>query len=166
MTVAGIGALGRRIDGATAARLAARAAQARFGRRTETLTDPTVRDTGEIRPEDLTIAWHGTACEDMLDAISARLGCGPVEARPHSLLVYGPGQFFKPHQDTEKHDGMIGTLVLILPSPHIGGTLRIRHTKGEHSRRSICARRRSAGAPSMRIAATRFCRSRRAGGWR
>lgn len=26
------------------------------------------------------------------------------------------GQFFKPHQDTEKHPGMIATLVLVWPS--------------------------------------------------
>ena len=34
----------------------------------------------------------------------------------HAMLVYGPGQFFAPHQDSEKADDMIGTLVVMLPS--------------------------------------------------
>jgi hypothetical protein len=34
----------------------------------------------------------------------------------HSMLVYGKGQFFLPHQDSEKNDAMVGTLVLSLPS--------------------------------------------------
>jgi hypothetical protein len=28
------------------------------------------------------------------------------------MLVYAPGQFFAPHQDSEKTDDMIGTLVV------------------------------------------------------
>jgi hypothetical protein len=48
-----------------------------------------------------------------------------VEARLHKLLVYGPGQFFKPHQDTEKHPGMVATLVLVWPCAHIGGELQV-----------------------------------------
>lgn len=43
------------------------------------------------------------------------------------MLVYGKGQFFLPHQDSEKHDGMVGTLVVSLPSVHSGGELVIDH---------------------------------------
>jgi hypothetical protein len=32
------------------------------------------------------------------------------------MLVYGKGQFFLPHQDSEKDDAMVGTLVVSLPS--------------------------------------------------
>jgi hypothetical protein len=39
-----------------------------------------------------------------------------LRAEPHALLVYGKGQFFLPHQDSEKDDAMIGTLVVSLPS--------------------------------------------------
>ena len=41
----------------------------------------------------------------------------------HSFLVYEPGQFFLPHQDSEKDDSMIGTLVVTLPSSYTGGEL-------------------------------------------
>ncbi|MFD0329112.1 2OG-Fe(II) oxygenase [Streptacidiphilus monticola] len=41
------------------------------------------------------------------------------------MLVYGKGQFFLPHQDSEKHDAMLGTLVVSLPSAHTGGELVI-----------------------------------------
>jgi hypothetical protein len=41
------------------------------------------------------------------------------------MLVYEPGQFFVPHQDSEKDDMMIGTLVVTLPSAYTGGALVI-----------------------------------------
>ena len=43
------------------------------------------------------------------------------------MLVYGKGQFFLPHQDSEKDDAMVGTLVVSLPSAHTGGELVIEH---------------------------------------
>jgi hypothetical protein len=43
------------------------------------------------------------------------------------MLVYGPGQFFAPHQDSEKTDDMIGTLVVNLPSHFTGGAMSIQH---------------------------------------
>src|SRR2546430_16096755 len=39
--------------------------------------------------------------------------------------------FFKAHRDTEKADGMFGTLVIVLPCPHRGGELVIRHAGRE-----------------------------------
>ncbi|MGH3283069.1 MAG: 2OG-Fe(II) oxygenase [Streptosporangiaceae bacterium] len=50
-----------------------------------------------------------------------------LETELHALLVYGPGQFFVPHQDTEKNDAMIGTLTVTLPSSHTGGEFIIEH---------------------------------------
>lgn len=44
-------------------------------------------------------------------------------------MVYGKDQFFNKHQDTEKLEGMVTTLVMILPSPHIGGDLIVEHNK-------------------------------------
>jgi hypothetical protein len=43
----------------------------------------------------------------------------------HSMLVYETGQFFVTHQDSEKDDSMIGTLVVTLPSAYTGGDLLI-----------------------------------------
>ena len=50
-----------------------------------------------------------------------------LRAELHNLLVYGPGQFFAPHQDSEKADGMIGSLVVLLRSDSKGGALAIEH---------------------------------------
>jgi hypothetical protein len=43
------------------------------------------------------------------------------------MLVYEKGQFFVAHQDSEKNDAMIGTLVVTLPSAYTGGTLLVGH---------------------------------------
>ena len=43
------------------------------------------------------------------------------------MLVYAPGQFFAPHQDSEKTDDMIGTLVVSLPSQFSGGAMVLEH---------------------------------------
>jgi len=52
-----------------------------------------------------------------------------VDARLYKLLLYEQGGHFKPHQDTEKERGMIGTLVVQLPveGGHTGGCLTVRH---------------------------------------
>jgi hypothetical protein len=49
------------------------------------------------------------------------------------MLIYKEGQFFDKHQDSEKLENMIASLVIILPSPHIGGNLVITHGKKSHS---------------------------------
>ena len=49
---------------------------------------------------------------------------GRLRATLDKLTIYGPGEFFAPHQDTEKDDDMIATLVVLLPSSFGGGALR------------------------------------------
>jgi len=73
-----------------------------------------------------------------LDAIVARAADGlgvqeSVRAELYKLLVYGTGDFFVEHRDTEKAAGMFATLVLILPSLYTGGELLVRH-KGREVR--------------------------------
>lgn len=53
-------------------------------------------------------------------------GC-TLEAELHSMLVYAPGQFFVRHQDSEKSDEMVGSLVVTLPSSFTGGALEVEH---------------------------------------
>ncbi len=43
------------------------------------------------------------------------------------MLVYAPGQFFLEHQDSEKEDAMVASLVVGLPSTFKGGALEVRH---------------------------------------
>ena len=102
---------------------------ARFGRGEETLTDPEVRDTWEIPESLVRIEWSdafGTLLGAVRDGLGLPSGC-ELAADFHSMLVYEPGQFFAAHQDSEKDDAMIGTLVVALPSAHIGGELVVGH---------------------------------------
>jgi 2OG-Fe(II) oxygenase superfamily len=102
---------------------------ARFGRGEETLTDPKVRDTWEIPESLVRIGWSaafGTILDAVRDELGVPSGC-ELGADFHSMLVYEPGQFFVAHQDSEKDDTMIGTLVVTLPSAHTGGELVIEH---------------------------------------
>jgi hypothetical protein len=50
-------------------------------------------------------------------------------------LRYRPrkGSFFKPHVDTPRSDKMFGSPVMVLPSPHEGGALLLRHRGQEYS---------------------------------
>jgi hypothetical protein len=53
------------------------------------------------------------------------LGFQKVVAKPHKLLLYEPGSFFKSHKDSEKEQGIIGTLVVYLPSQHEGSDVHL-----------------------------------------
>lgn len=121
------GALPKPLPAATAHALHAASTPARHGRRDQTLLDTQVRDTGELSADAVALDWAEGVFSGLQAEVASALGQPHVEAWLHNLLVYGPGQFFKPHQDTEKHPGMVGTLVLVMPSPHIGGELVVRH---------------------------------------
>jgi len=101
---------------------------AQFGLGERTLLDKWVRDTHEISADKLAVSWDQAALATMLDAMRATLGL-PANAQLvphlHNLLIYESGQFFKPHQDSEKLDGMVASLVVVLPCAHVGGDLRI-----------------------------------------
>jgi 2OG-Fe(II) oxygenase superfamily len=125
----------------------ASARPARFGRGEQTLMDLSVRDTWEITPDQVTLA--GLDWDAILAEVRAGLGLPPrarLRAEPHALLVYGKGQFFLPHQDSEKDDTMIGTLVVSLPSSHTGGELVI-----EHNDKTVVYR-----APSTEVSVAAF----------
>jgi hypothetical protein len=99
---------------------------ARFGRGAETLTDPDVRDTWEIPKGLVSAVWNDASLADILATVKDELGLprrAELTADLHSFLVYEPDQFFLAHQDSEKDDSMIGTLVVTLPSTYTGGEL-------------------------------------------
>jgi hypothetical protein len=98
---------------------------ARFGRGERTLTDRGVRDTWEIPPRLVQVGWYpafDAALARVRDGLGLASNSG-LTAELHSVLVYGPGQFFLPHQDSEKDDSMVATLVVMVPSRHAGGEL-------------------------------------------
>jgi hypothetical protein len=105
---------------------------AHYGRGELTLLDRRVRDTWEIPSSRVRIdkrRWNRTLVP-ILDALRDDLGLPSgcrLEAELHAMLVYARGQFFLPHKDSEKHDDMIGTLVVTLPGPFTGGSLIVEH---------------------------------------
>ncbi|HVN13121.1 MAG TPA: 2OG-Fe(II) oxygenase [Kineosporiaceae bacterium] len=113
-----------------ARRLKAAGRPARFGRGEQTLTDRRVRDTWEVPRESVHAEWAAPALAADLEVVREELGLprgARVRAELHALLVYEPGQFFVPHQDSEKDDAMVATLVVTLPSQHSGGELVVHH---------------------------------------
>ena len=125
LTVAGLGPVTFPIRPAQARKLVGLGTAARYGQGTRTLTDTSVRDTWEVPKDAVTVRW-GRGFEPVLDELREGLGLASscvLRAELHSLLVYEKGQFFLPHQDSEKDDTMVGTLVVTLPSQYSGGEL-------------------------------------------
>jgi len=105
---------------------------ATFGWRDQTCLDTGVRDVWKIPKSRVKIdkrRWNLTL-NPTVERLKNELGLpqqSRLKAELHDVLIYAPGQFFLPHQDSEKSDGMVATLVVVLPSPHSGGTLIIDH---------------------------------------
>jgi hypothetical protein len=105
---------------------------ASFGWRDQTVVDTRVRNVWEIPANNLKIG--GTEFAEQLNeglkTIQKDLGIaeqGELRAKLHNLLIYEPGQFFSTHQDTEKVDGMVATMTVVLPTAFEGGTLIVDH---------------------------------------
>jgi hypothetical protein len=130
--VDGVGTVQTPVRAPLAKKLIAVGRPAKFGHGEQTLTDTSVRDTWEITPDLVTLdgpTWKATLGA-VLDGVRNELGLPPttkLRAELHAMLVYGKGQFFLPHQDSEKDDAMVGTLVVSLPSAHTGGELAVEH---------------------------------------
>lgn len=161
--IEGVGQLKLPVTPAQARKLIQRAKPASFGRGEETLTD----DTWEITLDQVTITTTGWPA--LLDNIRDDLGLPPhtrLSAELHSMLVYGKGQFFLPHQDSEKDDDMVATLVLTLPSKHTAAnssfTITARASSTEHTRQTYRSPRsmRTAAMRSRRLSRVTASRSR------
>ena len=129
--VAGAGVLSFPVTPSQAQVLISAAERAPYGRGEQTLVDSSVRACWQIDAEQVTVTG-GVWCDTLADIVARAatgLGCPPAhtEAHLYKLLVYEPGGFFAAHRDTEKVDGMIGTMVLSLPVAGAGGELIIRH---------------------------------------
>lgn len=133
--VDGAGTLSFPVPDAQIAALVRLAQRAPYGRGEETIVDTSIRNVWQIAPGKVNIAGKSWAAnfENILSKVKAGLGCddASVSAELYKLLVYDRGGFFLSHRDTEKTDGMFGTLVVTLPSEYRGGALRIRHAGRE-----------------------------------
>ncbi|KAL4447672.1 hypothetical protein ABPG75_004891 [Micractinium tetrahymenae] len=132
LQVEGLGQVGLPLAPAQAAALMALCERAPFGRGAETLVDTSRRDTWQLDASKVELqnpGWEDVVAA-ALDRTRAGLGLNPavrVEARLHKLLLYEQGGHFAPHRDSEKEDGMFGTLVVVLPTWFEGGALVVRH---------------------------------------
>jgi len=135
LEVRGVGPVELPVSEEQARQLCALGRSARYGKGNQTLVDPTVRNTWEIPMSRVKIdkrRWAKTLAP-VLERLRADLGLPDgctLEAELHSMLVYAPGQFFVRHQDSEKSDDMVGSLVVTLPSSFTGGALEVEH-RGE-----------------------------------
>ncbi len=132
VTVDGVGTLPAQITRPKAVKLRELGEPAAYGLGEETLVDAAVRHTWRIPNDLVTVDW-GDALDGVLESARSVLGL-PVGTRLsaefHSMLVYEVGQFFVPHQDSEKADDMVATLVVMLGSAHSGGELVVHDAAG------------------------------------
>lgn len=135
LEIDGIGTVSFPVPSQQARALVALCERAPYGRGQDTIVDTDVRKVWQLAPAKLRLAgksWPRTL-DQVLAAVTEGLGCGDAKVRAelYKLLVYDRGSFFKPHRDTEKVDGMFGTLLIVLPSAHAGGELIVRHASRE-----------------------------------
>lgn len=128
LEVRGVGPIEFPVKSAMVRQLRVVARRAPYGKGEQTLVDPAVRDTWEIPKSRVRIdkrRWNATL-DPVLESVRDELGLSEsvrLRADLHSMLLYEQGQFFAPHQDSEKSDDMIGSLVVMLPSRAEGGEL-------------------------------------------
>jgi predicted 2-oxoglutarate/Fe(II)-dependent dioxygenase YbiX len=132
LEVEGFGAVRFPVTPAKARKLLGLGQPAQFGRGEQTLTDPNVRDTWEVPKHLVRAEWEAAAMADILATVKEELGlphAARLTAEFHSFLVYETNQHFLAHQDSEKDDSMVGTLVVTLPSGYAGGELMVGHNE-------------------------------------
>jgi hypothetical protein len=135
VNVRGVGVLSFPVPDAQVEAVIGLSERAPYGRGAETVLDTSVRRVWQLPLSILDIggkSWPRTFGQ-ILAAAADGLGCAgeDVSAELYKLLVYDQGAFFKVHRDSEKAAGMFGTLLIVLPSPHAGGALVIRHAGRE-----------------------------------
>ncbi|KAI0715766.1 hypothetical protein C8T65DRAFT_770626 [Cerioporus squamosus] len=108
---------------------------AAFGRNTETVLDEAYRKARKMDTSEFLVRLD-VVKSGLLDVVSSSLLSGDssgrsVSAELYKLNVYGEGAFFKSHTDTPTKSNMFGSLVIVFPTQHSGGTLVLRHHEHE-----------------------------------
>lgn len=130
LEIQGVGEIGLPLSESQAKAIKKASIQAPFGKGSQTVTDTNIRSAREIDASQLTFnnpEWD-TFLSSTLKKVKKDLGLESKEinASLYKLLLYEKGDFFLPHKDSEKEEGMFGTLVIALPSKHEGGELLVR----------------------------------------
>ena len=111
--------------------------KAPFGKGSDTILDPNVRNCWEIDASQITFEggnWNNLV-DKTITQIKPDLGIEnkQIAAHLYKMLIYEAGDFFLPHKDSEKEKGMFGTLIIGLPSKHSGGEIVLSFDGKEHS---------------------------------
>lgn len=108
-----------------------------FGKGTKTLVDTKVRKTFELSPDQFRVGdqWNSMVT-DISASVATELGLpsDALQAELYKLLVYKRGGFFAAHRDSEKVNGMVASLIVVLPNPFHGGALIVRHNSSQVTR--------------------------------
>lgn len=108
---------------------------ATFGVNNQDVHDESYRKAGKLDSTNFALKLD-LAGSGLLDVIRGDLleGHGEtksIRAELYKLNVYGKDSFFKSHKDTPRSGSMFGSLVLVYPTAHQGGTLVLRHNNKE-----------------------------------
>jgi hypothetical protein len=116
---------------------AAATTKALLGLGNETLWDDTVRNAWQIEATKVTFGG-GKIWDDFLNQVVNQacfaLGISNedvqakgIHANLDKMLLYETNGHFPPHRNTEKEDGMFGTMIVQLPSAYTGGDITVKH---------------------------------------
>ncbi|KAE9272669.1 hypothetical protein PF008_g30045, partial [Phytophthora fragariae] len=127
LVVDGVGSISLPLGQEQAEKLIAKCEKSPFGHNYDTKMDENIRKSWQLAPDQVEITntlWV-PGLQELTQNIARRLGYEsvPLQCSLYKMLIYGEGGHFVKHQDTEKEDGMIATLVVQLPSIHEGGDL-------------------------------------------
>ena len=109
----------------------AAAAPSPFGHGNQTVVDTTVRKAHQLMPEQFQLSggFDGALPAAILEKVRSELvpDARAITAKLHKINVYEKGGFFADHKDTPRSETHFGSLVLLLPAYHAGGTLSVDH---------------------------------------
>jgi hypothetical protein len=131
LVVEGVGPISLPLLAGQAKALRAACVEAGYGKGTETIVDTNVRRVWKLRPDRFSVEnpdWTEHIDKIVAD-VQRELGLEGQRLGAHlyDLLLYEEGGFFLPHRDGERLDGMVATLIVVLPSDFTGGELVVRH---------------------------------------
>lgn len=137
LVVDDVGPVALPLTATQAKELRAQCEQAPYGKGEKTLIDTSVRRVWRLQPKHFNLTnpeWQ-PFLDRIVAAVQKELGLAKPKLQSHlyDLLLYEPGSFFLPHKDGEKLDRMVATLVVVLPSSHLGGELVVRHDGQERT---------------------------------
>ncbi|CEM30464.1 unnamed protein product [Vitrella brassicaformis CCMP3155] len=105
----------------------AHASQSPVGKGNETMTDLEVRKSREVPGDQAMVGslagnWTRVIEERICRKVEEEMSPGTrVQADFYKLLVYGEGDFFKDHKDTQRSDDQFASLLVFLPTKYTGG---------------------------------------------